>query len=97
MDFFLNNLRETAEAVNKLIEKNVSIVNTKKIRRCCNIKASDRSKINFIWRSLKVLEKEGILAPNGITNPKTYKILRDQKIEVDKLLSQIAKEKKRKN
>ncbi|MHA2182396.1 MAG: hypothetical protein ACXAAH_13335 [Promethearchaeota archaeon] len=92
----MNNLRETAEAVNKLIESNVNIVNTKKIRRCCNIKSSDRSKINFIWRSLKVLEEEGILAPNGITNPKTYKILSNQKIEVDKLLSQIEKEKKTK-
>ncbi len=93
----MKNLSDTVEAVNKLIESNVRLVNTKKIRRCFNIKSSNRSKINFIWRALKILEKEGILALNGVTNPKTYKILTDQKIEVEKFLSQIEKNKKRKN
>ena len=97
MDFFIKNLRETVEAVNKLIESNVHIVNTKKIRRCFNIKSSNRSKINFIWRALKVLEEEGILTLNGTTNPKSYKILIDKKIEVEKFLSEINKNKKRKN
>ena len=93
----MKNLSDTVEAVNKLIERNVRLVNTKKIRRCFNIKSSNRSKINFIWRALKILENEGILALNGVTNPKTYKILTDQKIEVEKFLSQIEKNKKRKN
>jgi len=93
----MKNLSDTIEAVNRLIESNVNIVNTKKIRRCFNIKSSNRSKINFIWRALKILEDEGILALNGITNPKTYKILIKQKIEVENLLSKIDKEKKRKN
>jgi hypothetical protein len=95
MDFFLNNLKDTLDAINKLIDNNVYIVNTKRIRRCFNIKSSDRSKINFIWRALKYLEEEGILTLNGITNPKTYKILSDQKIDIDKFLSQIEKDKKR--
>lgn len=93
----MKNLSDTIEAVNKLIDSNVNIVNTKKIRRCFNIKSSNRSKINFIWRALKILEEEGILALNGISNPKTYKILIEQKIEVEKLLSKIDKDKKRKN
>ncbi len=93
----MKNLSDTVEAVNKLIESNVRLVNTKKIRRCFNIKASNRSKINFIWRALKILEEEGLLALNGITNPKTYKILTDQKIEVKEFLSQIEKNRKRKN
>ncbi|MHA1987077.1 MAG: hypothetical protein ACW98D_10595 [Promethearchaeota archaeon] len=97
MDFFLKNLRDTIEAVNKLIESNVNLVNTKKIRRCIKIKSSNRSKINFIWRALKILEEEGILALNGISNPKTYKIMIEQKIEVEKVLSKIEKDKKRKN
>jgi hypothetical protein len=97
MDFFIKNLRETVEALNQLIESNVNNVNTKKVRRCFNIKSSNRSKINFIWRALKILEEEGILALNGRSNPKTYKILIDQKIEVEKFLSQIKKDKKRKN
>jgi len=94
MDFFVNNLKDTLNAINKLIENNVYIVNTKRIRKCSNIKSSNRSKINFIWRSLKFLEREGLLTLNGITNPKTYKILADQKIDVDKFLAQLEKDKK---
>jgi len=45
MDFFLKNLRETVEAINKLIDNNVNMVNTKRVRRCNKIKSSDRSKI----------------------------------------------------
>ncbi|MHA1915313.1 MAG: hypothetical protein ACW986_05840 [Promethearchaeota archaeon] len=89
------NLKETLEAINKLIENNVNIVNTKRIRRCFNIKSSNRSKINFIWRTLKFLEEEGVLTMNGISNPKTYKILADQKIDVKDFLAQIKKSKKR--
>lgn len=91
----MNNMRDTLNAINKLIDNNVYLVNTKKIRRCVNIKSSDRSKINFIWRALKFLEQEGILRLNGITNPKTYKILSDQKIDIDNFLDQIEKDKKR--
>ena len=89
MDFFLSNLKETLGAINKLIDNNVNIVNTKRIRRCNNIKSSNRSKINFIWRALKCLEEEGILTLNGITNPKTYKIVTKEKIDVDEFISQI--------
>ena len=91
MDFFSKHLKETIEAINKLIENNVYIVNTKRIRRCYNIKASNRSKINFIWRSLNFLEKKGILALNGVTNPKTYKITTEEKIDVKKFLSELKK------
>ena len=91
MDFFSRNLRETMEAINKLIDNNVHLVTTKSIRRCNNIKASDRSKINFIWRSLNYLEKEGILEMNGTYSPKSYKITSNQKIDIEKILSQIEK------
>ncbi len=89
MDFFSRNLRETLEAINKLIDNNVALVTTKSIRRCNNIKASNRSKINFIWRSLNYLEKEGILEMNGKISPKTYKIKSNQKIDIDDIISQI--------
>jgi len=94
MDFFLKNLRETLEAINKLIDNNVNVVNTKRIRRCNNIKSSNRSKINFIWRSLNFLEKEGILEMNGIYSPKTYKIKSNTKIKIDEMISQIKEEQK---
>lgn len=92
MDFFLKNLKETLQAINKLIDNNVNIVNTKRIRRCNNIKSSNRSKINFIWRSLDFLEKEGILEINGSHNPKTYKIKPIQKVNINDLMTQFQKE-----
>jgi hypothetical protein len=94
MDFFEKNLKDTIEAINKLIDNNITIVNTKRIRRCYNIKASNRSKINFIWRSLKYLEEEGILTLNGVANPKTYKIMTEEKIDPEEFISQIGKKKK---
>ena len=89
MDFFQTNLRETLDALNKLIDNNVNIVNTKRIRRCNNIKSSNRSKINFIWRSLEFLEKEGILEMNGSYSPKSYKIKSKQRLNVDEFMNQI--------
>jgi hypothetical protein len=89
MNFFSSNLRETMEAINKLIGHNGNLVTTKSIRRCNNIKASNRSKINFIWRSLNYLEKEGILEMNCNYSPKSYKIKSIQKIDVERIISQI--------
>jgi hypothetical protein len=94
MDFFSRNLRETLEAINKLIANNISLVTTKSIRRCNHIKASNRSKINFIWRSLNYLEEEGILEMNGKISPKTYKIKSNQKIDIDDLILQIEENRK---
>lgn len=83
MDFFLKNLQETLEAINKLIDANIYLVNTKRVRRCNHIKSSNRSKINFIWRSLNFLEEKGILEVNGVTNPKTFKIKSKKKINIE--------------
>ena len=94
MDFFLKNVKETLEAINKLMDNNITIVNTKRIRRCYNIKSSNRSKINFIWRSLDFLAKEGILEANGIIKPKTYKIRAPSKIDVEEFISHIDTNKK---
>ena len=91
MDFFLKNLRDTFEAINKLIDNKVYRVDTKRIRRCNNVKSSNRSKINFIWRSLDCLEKEGILEINGSFHPKTYNITQNQKLDVDKIIDDVIK------
>ena len=89
MDFFLKNLRETLSAINKLIEGNIYVVNTKRVRRCNNIKSSNRSKINFIWRSLAFLEEHNILELNGKSNPKTYKILPQEKVNIENFIEKI--------
>lgn len=93
MNFFLKNLKDTLEAINKLIGNNIFLVNTKKIRRCHDIKSSDRSKINFIWRSLEYLRNAGILELNGVHNsPKNYKIKLKEKIDIKNFISSIEKE-----
>ncbi|TXT64095.1 MAG: hypothetical protein BAJALOKI3v1_260033 [Promethearchaeota archaeon] len=89
MDFFLKNLRETLSAINKLIENNIYIVNTKRVRRCNNIKSSNRSKINFIWRSLAFLEENEILELNGKTSPKTYKIVPENVIDIEQFIKKV--------
>jgi len=90
MDFFLKNLEETLNAINKLINKKVYLVNTKRIRRCNNVKSNNRSKINFIWRSLKFLNEEGsIIERNGIVNPTTYKIKTKESINIPEFISQV--------
>lgn len=95
MDFFLKNLRETLSAINKLIENNIYIVNTKRVRRCNNIKSSNRSKINFIWRSLAYLEENNVLELNGKSSPKTYKIVPEKEVDIESFIDKI--EKKRNN
>ncbi len=76
------------------MDNNITIVNTKRIRRCNNIKASNSSKINFIWRTLDYLKNKGIMEMNGSTNPKTYKIKVSEKIDIEKILSQVERERR---
>jgi len=92
MDFFVKNLEETLDAINKLIEKNINVTSTKRVRRCNNIKSSNRSKINFIWRSLAFLEEKGVLEKDGQTSPKRYHIVPNEKIDIDQFISEIEKE-----
>ncbi len=89
MDFFVENLKEVLEAINKMIEKNINIVTTKKIRQINNIHSSNHSKINFIWRSLKYLEKTGILEEHSSTRLKIYKIMTQKKVDIEKFISQV--------
>ena len=90
MDFFLKNLEETLDAINKCINKQIYCVNTKRIRRCNNVKSNDRSKINFIWRSLRYLEGEGtILEKNGKANPINYIIKQEKEINIPSFISKV--------
>ncbi len=94
MDFFSKNLKETLEAVNAIIDKKMITINSKRVRQYHNIPSSNRSKISFIWRTLRYLETAGILTPNGINNPKTYKIVIKEKIDIAKFLLKEEKNKK---
>ena len=87
MDFFIKYLEDTLKAIQKL---NGGPITVKKIGAIKRIKSSDRSQINFIWRSLAYLEKKGILTVNGSRNPKSYKITNG--LDVEEITSQAKKE-----
>lgn len=70
MDFFIKYLSETVEAIDKMDNGTITV---KKIRTLQNIKSSNHSRINFIWRSLAYLVEQGILEENGSQRPKSYK------------------------
>ena len=55
-DFFKKNLEETIAAINILIENKRLLVNTREVKKINKIKKSNRSKTNFIWRSLQFLD-----------------------------------------
>jgi len=90
-DFFLKNLRETLEAINKLIAKNINIVTCKRVRNCNNIKSSDRSKITFIWRSLRFLEQEGFLELIERNSSRQYRICILEQYDIDPYLRHVEK------
>jgi len=89
MDFFIENLKDVLEAVNKKIENHRLTINTRIIRRLYDIESSNRSKINFIWQSLQYLEKEGILILINGKRPKNYMINVKMKINIEKFISQV--------
>jgi hypothetical protein len=72
--------QEFLEALNQLIDKNYSYVNTKIMRSHLGIESSNRSKINFIWRFLRNLNREEKIKEVS-RSTLTYK-LPDHKIEL---------------
>ncbi|MBA7613907.1 hypothetical protein ES703_21165 [subsurface metagenome] len=83
MNFFLKNLKEKIRALNKTIERRGRTISVKKVKDKNQIKPNNRSKINFYWRSLKLLVEKKILAENGTKKPKLYEILTTHKITID--------------
>jgi len=83
------------KAINELIETKIYTVNTKKIRQCLKVPSSNRSKINFIWRSLKLLaqhEKIKLLEKISKRSPVHYRILRKEPIDIRNMLDIIIKD-----
>ena len=69
LDFFKKHLQDTIRAINKLKKNNETTVNVRKIRKFYSIKPSNRSQINFIWRTLSYLIKKGEIEANGSKSP----------------------------
>lgn len=82
MDFVIENLKETIHGINKIN----GAITVKKIRFVNDIKSTNRSKINFIWRSLEYLVKQNVLRINGTKSPKSYYLIKNGKIDVEQFL-----------
>lgn len=67
--------------INHEISLGRMLINTKRVREFHNISNSEKSKINFIWRSLQSLKKQGIITLYS-EDPKSYTIPKN-KIGVD--------------
>lgn len=66
--------QDVKKAINFYYDRNIHIITVKKIRRYLDIDASDRSKINFIWRILQRFESKGYLIQIKQKPTKQYKI-----------------------
>lgn len=80
-------LRLTVRAINVLFAKERTYVDTKTIRRLSQIPSTDRSSINFIWRSLEYLENQGYIEKNGRDSPQLYEITSASLIDIKKVLN----------
>ncbi len=89
VDFFKQNIEEVLEAINAHILKNISLINTRRVRACNKIKSSDRSKINFIWRSLKLLAEKGILEQDCKNSHTNYKIKSKEEIDIFQFMKKL--------
>ena len=90
-NYFKKHLKSTIEGINELIEHKSQFVDTKTIQRINNIKSSERSKTNFIWRSLEILHSQGYLVRNEQSKPIRYKIIANSKFDVEKIINNIIK------
>jgi hypothetical protein len=83
-------MKETIQAINTLIERGFSELSVRKIRAELSISSKNKSRISFIWRTLKRLEMVGELSLDHINSSKIYKIRESKKIEMgpEKLLQE---------
>lgn len=81
MGYYLKILEDTADAVNRCKERNIQLVDVRRVRKCNAVSSRDRSQIVFISRALEELSKEGFLKYVGRASPKKYKILKEVPID----------------
>ena len=89
MSYFSEILSETIDAINRCLEKNVTYINVSRIRKCTNVKSTDRSRIVFISRALEELSRAGFLEFIGKNSPKTYKV--KEKLVLEVILKELSK------
>lgn len=73
------------KTINKCINRRMRVITVKRIRKLNDIESSDKSKINFIWSSLKFLEKNGFIERYNNTSPKQYRLPMTE-IKIEKVI-----------
>jgi len=86
MNFREQYLKDTISTLNVLIKQERKYVDTKAIRRVIQISSIDKSSIQFIWRSLKILEQHGYIMVDGRETPKRYEIIATSPIKIKSVL-----------
>ena len=66
-----------------IIENNPNSISTKRLRRHFKIESEDRSFINFVWRTLRSLEKNNCLVIDR-QKPKVYSLTEGFKLLLNK-------------
>ena len=91
-DFRKRYLQDTLKAIYSFTN---SLITVRKVRKYLRIQGSDRSKISFISRSLKLLEDEGFLKISDSRSPKNYKTtFFKEKISIPDIVFCVLNEKK---
>ncbi|MEJ2251324.1 MAG: hypothetical protein P8Y97_16945 [Candidatus Lokiarchaeota archaeon] len=82
------------EAINKLIKQGYNRIDTARVRQIHGIKASNRSKTNYLWRALEYvsLHYPDIITQIKNKKPKTYRIITPVKINIEILMKEIKRE-----
>jgi hypothetical protein len=85
LNYVIKILRDVVCVINHFIDKKYDTITVKRIRKFYGIKSSDRSKIQFIWRSLEKLKDKGYIDIERHSSKIEY-ILPKSIIDIDKIL-----------
>ncbi len=90
-EIFFDCLRISLVALNRLIDENLRIISTKRIRKFTEAMKFDRIRIYHVAMSLNYLNIEGIIELREGVKPKSYGIKIRKKIDVDQFVDLVKK------
>lgn len=77
---------DVIKVLNELLEKGLEIISVKRIRDIKDVKTSDRSKINFYWRTLRMLCRKGFIKKSKFQFGNTYRYEIEKPIKLEDVL-----------
>lgn len=86
-DFKLKYVMDVIKTLNELLARNLPIISLKRVRDFNNISNSDKSRINFYWRVLKMLYQYNFIEKIELSNEKMKRYEVNKEIELDDVLN----------